>query len=182
MEQDSVDRHIAHWIKEIPELDPLTEGVITRMQLLVKHLKQQRHASAAARELEDFEFETLHMLGGCPGNQATPGEIAAWLYMSPAAITGRIDALERRGLVRRLPAPGDRRKVLVQLTAAGRRVWRVAGNEQGAEEQRILAALDNAEQKELAGFLRRMLLVVDRPELLPTPGAKRSRGRAARGR
>lgn len=179
MEQDSVDRHISHWIKEIPELDSLTEGVITRMQLLVKHLKQQRHASAAARELEDFEFETLHMLGGCPDNQATPSEIAAWLHMSPAAITGRIDALERRGLVRRRPVARDRRKVIVELTPAGRRLWRVAGNEQGAEEHRILAALDPAEQKELAGFLRRMLLVVDRPELLQTPGAKRARRQAA---
>jgi DNA-binding MarR family transcriptional regulator len=169
MEQDSVDRHIAHWIKEIPDLDPLTEGVITRMQLLVKHLKQQRQATIAARQLEDHEYDTLHMLGGCPGNQATPSEIATWLHMSPAAITGRLDALERRGFVRRLPAPGDRRKVLVELTPAGRRIWHAAGREQGAEEARILAALHPDEQQELAQLLRRMLLVVDRPDLLSTP-------------
>jgi hypothetical protein len=110
VEQDSVDRHIAHWIKEIPDLDPLVEGVITRMQLLVKHLKQQRHATIAVRELEDHEYDTLHMLGGCPGNQATPTEIAAWLHMSPAAITGRLDALERRGFVRRMSVPGTAAK------------------------------------------------------------------------
>jgi DNA-binding MarR family transcriptional regulator len=182
VEQDSVDRHIAHWIKEIPDLDPLVEGVITRMQLLVKHLKQQRHATIAVRELEDHEYDTLHMLGGCPGNQATPTEIAAWLHMSPAAITGRLDALERRGFVRRMSVPGDRRKVQVELTPAGRRIWRAAGGEQGAEEVRILAALKPGEQQELARFLRRMLLVVDRPELLKTPETKSPRGRAARER
>ncbi len=170
MEQDSVDRHIEHWITEIPDLDPLIEGVITRMQLLVKHLKQQRQATIAARGLEDYEYDTLHMLGGVGADhQASPSEIANWLHMSPAAITGRLDALERRGFVRRLPSPDDRRKVLVELTAAGRRTWRAAGGEQGAEESRILAALDHDEQAQLSAFLRRMLLVVDRPELLATP-------------
>src|SRR6266516_3616739 len=86
MQQDSVDRHIEHWITEIPDLDPLVEGITTRMHLLLKHLKQQRHATIAARELEDHEYDTLHMLGGCgPDHLATPTEIAAWLHMSPAA-------------------------------------------------------------------------------------------------
>jgi DNA-binding MarR family transcriptional regulator len=170
MQRDSVDRHIEHWIQEIPDLDPLVEGVTTRMQMLVKHLKQQRRATIEARELEEHEYDTLHMLGGVgPDHQAGPTEIATWLHMSPAAITGRLDALERRGLVRRLPSPDDRRKVLVELTAAGRRIWRAAGSEQGAEEARILAALDHDEQVQLSAFLRRMLLVIDRPELLSTP-------------
>lgn len=170
MQQDSVDRHIEHWIEEIPELDPLVEGVITRMQLLVKHLKQQRHATIEARGLEDHEYDTLHMLGGCgPEHRATPTEIAAWLRMSPAAITGRLDALERRGFVRRLPSPGDRRKVIAELTSAGLQIWREASGEQGAEEARIMAALDHDEQVQLSALLRRMLLVVDSPELLTTP-------------
>lgn len=175
MQEDSVDRHIAHWITEIPDIDPLVEGVITRMQMLAKHLKQYRHAAAEAHRLEAYEFETLHMLGGCgPDHRATPTEIATWLHMSPAAITGRLDALQRRGFVRRLPSPDDRRKVIVELTAAGRRIWRAAGGEQGAEEQRLLAALKPAEQRQLDTFLRRMLLIVDRPDLLPTPKDARS--------
>ena len=183
MQKDSVDRHIEHWIEEIPDLDPLVEGVITRMQLIVKHLRQQRHATIEARQLEDYEYDTLHMLGGCgPDHRATPGEIANWLHMSPAAITGRIDALERRGFVRRLPSPDDRRKVFVELTAEGRRIWRAAGGEQGAEEARIVAALNSAEQRELSAFLRRMLLVVDRPELLKPPKERSLRERSERAR
>ncbi len=170
MSQDSVDRHVEHWSREIPELDPLVEGIITRMQMLVRHLKQQRHATIEARGLEDHEYSTLHMLGGCgPEHRATPGEIAAWLGMSPAAITGRIDLLERRGLVRRLPSPTDRRKVLIELTEDGRRLWRAAGGEQGAEEARILAALSRADRERLSGLLRQLMQVVDRPGLLPTP-------------
>jgi DNA-binding MarR family transcriptional regulator len=171
MSQDSVDRHVEHWSREIPDLDPLVEGIVTRMQMLVRHLRQQSHASIEARGLEDHEYSTLHMLGGCgPGHRATPGEIAAWLQMSPAAITGRIDTLERRGLVRRLPSPTDRRKVLVELTEEGRRLWRAAGGEQGAEEARILGALSRADREHLSVLLRRLMRVVDRPDLLPTPG------------
>jgi len=185
MQQDSVDRHIEHWITEIPDLDPFVEGITTRMHLLLEHLKQQRHATIAARKLEDHEFDTLHMLGGCgPDHLATPTEIAAWLHMSPAAITGRLDALERHGFVRRRPSPDDRRKVIVELTPAGRRIWRAAGSEQGAEEARIVGALDHSEQQQLSALLRKMLLVVDRPELLATPKdvvRRGSKGRAKGG-
>ncbi|MEU9845803.1 hypothetical protein AB0C69_42160 [Actinomadura sp. NPDC048032] len=29
---DSIDRHIAHWTSELPDLDPHIEGAVTRMQ------------------------------------------------------------------------------------------------------------------------------------------------------
>jgi DNA-binding MarR family transcriptional regulator len=173
--QDSVDRHIEHWIKEVPDLNPVTEGVITRMQMLIRHLDQAKQATLAAHDLEPHEFGTLHMLGGCgPDHRATPGEIAAWLRMSPSGITGRLDALERRGFIRRLPSPADRRKVIVELTEAGRHAWLEALSAEGAEEGRLLAALDVTEQEDLSGLLRRMLLVIDRSDLLPTPGPRQA--------
>ncbi|HTU74167.1 MAG TPA: MarR family winged helix-turn-helix transcriptional regulator [Trebonia sp.] len=173
---DSVDRHIEHWIKEIPGLNPVAEGVITRMQMLLRHLDQTRQATLAAHGLELHEYGTLHMLGGCgPDHQATPGEIAAWLRMSPSGITGRLDGLERRGFIRRLPSAGDRRKVTVELTDEGRRAWLEAFNEQGAQEARLLAALDPGQQEELSGLLRRMLLVIDRPGLLDPPASEEPR-------
>jgi len=171
-QQDSVDRHIEHWVRELPDLSPVTEGVITRMQLLVKHLQQAKQATLAAHDLEPHEFGTLHMLGGCgPDHRATPGEIAAWLHMSPSGITGRLDALERRGFIRRLPSPDDRRKVIVELTGEGREAWLGALSSEGAEEARLLGALDLREQQHLSSLLRRMLLVIDHPGLLTPPAS-----------
>jgi DNA-binding MarR family transcriptional regulator len=171
--QDSVDRHIEHWIEEVPDLNPVTEGVITRMQMLLRHLDQTRPVTLAAHGLELHEYGTLHMLGGCgPDHRATPGEIAAWLRMSPSGITGRLDGLERRGFIRRLPAATDRRKVIVELTAEGRRAWLEALSAQGAEEARLLAPLDDDEQEQLSGLLRRMLLVIDYPGLVVPPTSK----------
>jgi DNA-binding MarR family transcriptional regulator len=176
MQEDSVDRHIEHWKREIPELDPLVEGVVTRMEMLLRHLKQTRHATLADHYgLEEHEYATLHFLGGCgPGHRATPSEIAAWAQMSPSGITGRLDALEKRGFIRRLPSPADRRKVIVELTEEGRQAWLSTFDPQTNEEATMLAALDHDEQEQLNAMLRRMLRVVDRPGLLNTPTSSES--------
>lgn len=171
MEEDPVDRHVSQWMAVIPDLDPVDEGVITRMQLLVKHLKRHAHAAIDAHGLGRFEYETLHMLAGCgPAHAATPTQIATWLHMSPAGITGRIGALERRGLVRRLNSREDRRKVIVELTATGQRLWQAVCREQSREEARLLAPLAPPERAQLADYLRRMFLTVDHPGPLTMPG------------
>ena len=176
MQQDSVDRHVEHWKREIPELDPLVEGVFTRMQMLLRHLKQTRHATLVDHYgLEEYEYATLHFLGGCgPDHRATPSEIATWARMSPSGITGRLDALEKRGFIRRLPSPADRRKVIVELTEEGRQAWRSTFDPQTNEEAKVLAALNPDEQEQLNAMLRRMMGVVDRPGLLNTPTSSES--------
>jgi DNA-binding MarR family transcriptional regulator len=170
MQEDSVDGHVEHWKREIPDLDPLVEGIFTRMEMLLLHLKQARHASLPGYGLEYHEYKTLHYLGGCgPDYRATPSAIAAWQQMSPSGITGRLDTLEKRGFIRRLPSPGDRRKVIVELTEEGRQAWLSTFNPETNEEAKVLAALDPGEQEQLNGMLRRMMRVVDRPGLLNTP-------------
>src|SRR5215469_5365359 len=183
MQPDSVDRHVEHWKREIPDLDPLVEGVITRMQMVLRHLKQARQATLADHGLEDYEYSTLHFLGGCgPDYRATPSAIAAWQQMSPSGITGRLDALEKRGFIRRLPSPADRRKVIVELTEKGREAWLSTFDPQANEEARVLAALDPDERGQFNGMLRRMMQVVDRPGLLETPRPSESEDAATAGR
>ena len=52
------------------------------------------------------------------GTAATPGALGRELGMASASITQVIDRLERLGLVARAPDPGDRRRVLLEVTAA----------------------------------------------------------------
>ncbi len=175
MEPDSVDRHVEHWKREIPTLDPLVEGVFTRLHMLLRHLKQTRHAELAAHGLEDYEYATLHFLGGCgPDHRATPSEIAAWHRMSPSGITGRLDALEKRGYIRRVPSPTDRRKIIVELTDEGRQAWLSTFRPQTNEEAKVLAVLGPKEQKQFDAMLRRMMRAIDRPGLLQTPASSHS--------
>lgn len=48
-----------------------------------------------------------------------PSELGERLIVTRATVTGLIDSLERRGFVRRLPHPADRRSLLVEITPAG---------------------------------------------------------------
>jgi DNA-binding MarR family transcriptional regulator len=46
-------------------------------------------------------------------------ELGAAVGARPATLTGILDRLERRGLITRGARPGDRRAVLIELTADG---------------------------------------------------------------
>lgn len=157
---DSVDAHVARWLAVLPDLDPTVEAVVTRIQHVVTHLRRNKERALADQDLQAFEYLTLHALAG-RGGRATPSELVADLQISPAAMTGRLDTLERRGYVNRRTSTTDRRKVDVELTAAGRAAWRSALDVQGREEHRILDALEPAEREHLADMLRRVLLAAE---------------------
>lgn len=163
--RDTVDQHLDKWMPLIPDLDRHVEGAITRMQFLVIHLRRIKRASLAEHGLQDFEYETLHALGGRgEPYRAGPTELALETQTSPAAMTGRLDGLERRGFVRRRPSPDDRRKVIVELTDAGREVWLAAMSGTGVEETRLMGRLSRREQQQLDDLLRRMLVAAEEGE------------------
>jgi DNA-binding MarR family transcriptional regulator len=58
-------------------------------------------------------------LSGIRHGASSPGELARLWQVTPAVITGIIDRLERRDLVRREPDPDDRRRLRLALTDAG---------------------------------------------------------------
>ena len=78
--------------------------------------------------------------------------------VSSGTMTNRIDRLERRGLVRRLPVPGDRRGTWVALTDAGRQQADAAFVDLLAAEAELLAGLGDDERAAVAAALRHLLL------------------------
>ncbi|MFG1822219.1 MarR family winged helix-turn-helix transcriptional regulator [Microbispora bryophytorum] len=160
---DSVDRHIARWRGKAP-FDERVEAIVTRMQFLVKHLAQAKDSALAAVGLQDFEYETLHWLSARgEGGRATPSELAAELKVSPAGMTGRLDTLEKAGLVRRVRSTEDRRRVDVELTSEGRAIWLKAMDLRGEVEDAMVGVLGPDDQDVLAALLKRMLLRVENP-------------------
>ena len=75
--------------------------------------------------------------------------------------------LERRGLARRRPDPRDRRRHAVTITAKGTRQLRALDARASAAQAELLAPLNGAERRELAGLLQR--LVVHHTEFTPPP-------------
>lgn len=72
--------------------------------------------------LSTTQSNVLGILEGA-GQPLPPHVIGQRLFASPTTVTGLLDALERRGLVRRTRHPTDRRKLLIELTEKGRDVF-----------------------------------------------------------
>lgn len=157
--EDSVDRHLARWRGKAP-FDERVEGIVTRLQFLVKHLAHTKEAALREVGMQDFEFETLHRLVAREG-AATPSELAADLLLSPAGMTGRLDTLERSGLVRRVRSAEDRRRVDVELTPKGHELWMDAMTIRAEVEARMVSALSPADQAVLDGLLKHLLATAE---------------------
>ncbi|MEU8343091.1 MarR family transcriptional regulator [Spirillospora sp. NPDC048832] len=70
------------------------------------------HASARACDLGATDLYALNILD--LGGAMTPGELSARTGLTTGPTTRLIDRLEQAGYVRRVPAPDDRRKVIVE--------------------------------------------------------------------
>jgi len=91
-------------------------------QLLVKFFFAQRaHLPGSGEiELSPVQCHVLHLIE--PGQALPMGRLADTLACDASNVTGLVDRMETRGLVRREPAPGDRRIKVLRLTPAGARL------------------------------------------------------------
>ena len=82
--------------------------------------------------------------------------------LGPKVLTSRpnmvllVDQLEDRGLVRRVPVAGDRRRVRVELTAAGRRAIGKSFQRHVPRVVKEFSALSAAEQDQLGRLCKRL--------------------------
>lgn len=94
------------------------------------------------------------------GQPCSPNYISERLIVSRATMTGVLDTLAKRGMVRREPHPTDRRMVLVHLTKAGsqmaHKVRRIVHRAE-AEWMRSLSEPERARLTELLGKVQRLL-------------------------
>lgn len=93
-----------------------------------------------------------------PPYRRSPSRVARGLMLSGAGLTGRMDQLERLGMLHRHRGRDDRRAVVVQLTPAGRRLVRASFPEFMASHRRLLdRALAPDQQAALSPLLRAVL-------------------------
>jgi DNA-binding MarR family transcriptional regulator len=163
--KDSIDAHVELWSRELPEMDLRVEGIATRLQALGRYLDRRRDAVLADHGLQWWGFKTLHMLrrGGAP-YQSTPGRLATQLGLSAAAMTNRLDALERLTYVARHHDRDDRRKVVATLTDAGLKIWEQALGDITRVEVDLVNQVPAADQDRLTDLLRTLVLATEKKE------------------
>ena len=157
--RDEVDRLVEAWGRERGDLDLAPMEVLSRVSRLSHHLDRARRQAFAEHGLESWEFDVLAALrrAGAP-YELSPGRLLQETLVTSGTMTNRVDRLATRGLVERFPDPGDRRGVLVRLTAAGRST--VDGALAGLldRERDLLAGLERTEQQLLATLLRSLVV------------------------
>lgn len=155
---DQLDRMLEVWVREIPGLDRVTEGIVERIDILARYFNHSMELTLAEFGLDRRTHRVLGRLRyQGPPYRLSAGRLAEGMGLSSGAMTNRLDRLEAAGLVRRLPDPDDRRGVLVEPTEAGNAAWDRATDAQARREALIASALSEAERNKLHILLRRLM-------------------------
>jgi DNA-binding MarR family transcriptional regulator len=156
---DEVDRLVEAWRRERPDLDLAPMEVLSRVSRLGHHLEAARRAAFTDHAIELWEFDVLAALrrAGAP-YELSPGRLLRETLVTSGTMTNRVDRLVARALVERLPDPGDRRGVLVRLTATGKEAVDGALASLLDRERELLSTLSRADRETLGSLLRALLL------------------------
>jgi len=109
---------------------------------------------AAELELSPAQCHVLHLIE--PGRPIPLGQLAETLSCHASNVTGLVDRLESRGLVRRRPSAEDRRVKVLDLTPTGARLRTLLLDRMTAPPA-TLERLSAREQQALVRMLRRLL-------------------------
>jgi DNA-binding MarR family transcriptional regulator len=158
MTQDLTDRLVAAWRDVQPDLDTRALQITARLSRIGPLLARRQENVFGRFGLSRGEVGMLSALrvAGAP-HRLSPTRLGRGLMLSSAGVTSRVDRLERRGYVRRLPDPDDRRGVIVELTEEGRAAVDAAVREITISDRELLERLDPAQLAQLEDLLRTLL-------------------------
>ena len=145
-----------------PDLDPGAKEVTGRIVRLASRFQQAYSDTFEPLGLNDGDYGVLAPLrrAGTP-HELTPTELAKHRMMTSGGMTAVLDRLERKGLVRRVPNPSDRRGSLVRLTDAGRDVIDQAMTQHVSPNSVSSLPWTTTKQAQLRVLLRKLLHAVD---------------------
>jgi DNA-binding MarR family transcriptional regulator len=157
-EHDHVDQALQRWRELWPEYDTATVALIARLLLIGRLMDRLTGRTAAHHGISRVDIivlGTLRRIG--PPHESTATELSKTAVLSLPGMSQRLDHLERRGLVKRLPSPQDGRASVVRLTAKGIALNDRVVREQMGENFTAFFELPQTERAQLARSLRRVL-------------------------
>jgi DNA-binding MarR family transcriptional regulator len=139
-----------------PAVDPLAIQSVIWLFRAYSAVAGAQAAVLRPYGLSPSAFNVLMALSNTPERLLEPCELAERLLVSRPSMSGLLDTLEGKGMVRRRVHPQDRRRVLVSLTDEGARLATRALRPVHAELEEVFSALDADELDDLVGALRRV--------------------------
>jgi DNA-binding MarR family transcriptional regulator len=162
-ERDHVDDFLEDISADLPEhLDLTVEGIVDRIGGINHRIKRMQNETLDQLGLTLSDW---HVLCGLRWTGEPYRRKAGWLArradLTSGAMTSRLDALEKEGLVRRVRDPEDRRSVLVELTEKGLERHEQAMAIQAPKEALLAEALTDREKEQLNSLLRRVMITLE---------------------
>ena len=145
----------------------LVDGSDIELRTLLYDLVAYSHRLHACREafasiagLTPVQYEILMIASRSDG--VPVGEVAARLHRSGAFITIEASKLVERGILGKAADPGDGRRVLLQVTAAGLALIRRLAPYQVRVNDELFGQLDAKRFRELRSLVRQLLAAGNR--------------------
>jgi DNA-binding MarR family transcriptional regulator len=125
-----------------PDLD-LIDGLVQLSFILQSVLGRIADA-------QELSITQVRMLAILEDREIGMLQLARILELEKSSVTGLVGRAERRGLVRRVPVPGNRRAVHVILTPTGQSVVRTVRHAVRAEITALTGSLSTAQRDHLS--------------------------------
>ena len=149
---------IDQWAAVRPDLDTTAMEVFGRVFRLSRAMGDRMEKAYTPYGISRGEFDVLATLRRSGEPYAlSPRQLSATLMLTTGGMTGRLDKLERAGLLRRSPDPHDRRGLRVTLTEKGLELIDEAVGAGLAVQTEALSALGADRAGHLADLLRELL-------------------------
>jgi len=129
---------------------------------LISEWRERAAITAESWSDVDLTFTQLRALFVLGRQPLRISDLAKALGMSLASASALSDRLVRLDLVTRLPDPGDRRSVVLRLTASATRLLRRIDRAQTSEMTRAIKLMTAAERKAFATTLHAFLRITPR--------------------
>ncbi|MGV9316046.1 MarR family winged helix-turn-helix transcriptional regulator [Streptomyces sp. NPDC003691] len=156
---DAVDAITDQWADVRPDLETVPMAVYGRIYRIARTMGDRMEQEYGRFGIGRGEFDVLATLrrSGLPYT-LSPRELSATLMLTTGGMTGRLDKLEKAGLLIRNPDPNDRRGLRVTLTPEGLEIVDQAVTAGLAvQREAVDAALDPVETEQLAALLRKLM-------------------------
>jgi len=157
-DNDRIDALVQQWAEQRPDLDLGTMALLARLSRAAELVDGTVGKLAAEYGVNRGDGDVIFALrrSGEPF-RLSPTQLARSLLMTTGTMTGRLDRLEKRGLIVRVPSAHDRRSLDVELTAEGRRQADEAVTRHGAGQQQIVSALSARDRADLDRVTRKLV-------------------------
>ncbi|MEQ9489915.1 MAG: MarR family transcriptional regulator [Alphaproteobacteria bacterium] len=151
---DHVDKVLAQWRAERPDLDVGPMGVIGRIKRISASLLREMEKTWELHGLNAASFDVLATLRRSgPPYTLSPGDLMAWTMVTSGTMTNRIDQLVKSGHVSRVSNPDDGRSILISLTDQGFETIEAAVTDHVATQHRLTRGLSKRDQEALNHLL-----------------------------